>query len=298
MIKQEEFERLSENAMLKIQEYIKSDKTQDILELADFMATFYRYSLHNSFLIKSQWSGALAVGSYKFWNDLGYKVKEKSKIRILVPISYTLFEKNGKSKLLSKASKEEKEQIKKGVLKSWTKKSFKQGAVFDITQTDCPIEDYPKIFPNRHYNLKSDPDTRKRIQKGINLISNELNCSILKDRNNTLGNAKGAFFIEENIILLNPHNNPTEKLATEIHELTHATLHKKSSYTRVQKEFQAELTSYIICKHFGIDTSEKAVPYIAAWLKNEDKIQNKMTLMNEIQRVCKHFIIKIESYNN
>lgn len=87
-----------------------------------------------------------------------------------------------------------------------------------------------------------------------------------------LGVAKGLFAIGKDShkeIVLNPRNTPSEEVATLIHELAHAQLHDK---TRVQesgsywstkdvnelqvsiKEFQAEMVSYVVSSHYGIDT--------------------------------------------
>ena len=90
---------------------------------------------------------------------------------------------------------------------------------------------------------------------------------------------------------MNTRNTPTQHLATSIHELAHARMHKLSELYTATKELQAEMTSYIVCKHFGMDTSEKAIPYIAAWTKNGQTLDDKEAaergkIMNDVSRVA------------
>src|SRR5699024_1556334 len=50
------------------------------------MMQFYHYSLRNTALIQNQFSGAQAVGRYKFWQEKGFQVqKGENAIQILVP---------------------------------------------------------------------------------------------------------------------------------------------------------------------------------------------------------------------
>ncbi|HBM6420069.1 TPA: hypothetical protein LY760_002823, partial [Enterococcus faecium] len=69
------------------------------------------------------------------------------------------------------------------------------------------------------------------------------------------------------------------------------------------KELQAEMTSYIVCKHFGMDTLEKAIPYIAAWTKNGQTLDDKEAaergkIMNDVSRVANEFIQTISNEIN
>ncbi|HCU83172.1 MAG TPA: hypothetical protein DGQ36_11595, partial [Enterococcus sp.] len=92
-------------------------------------------------------------------------------------------------------------------------------------------------------------------------------------------------------------------LATSIHELAHARMHKFSELDTATKELQAEMTSYIVCKHFGMDTSEKAIPYIATWTKNGQTLDDKEAaergkIMNDVSRVANEFIRTISTEIN
>ncbi|GAB2021511.1 hypothetical protein RyT2_05850 [Pseudolactococcus yaeyamensis] len=71
---------------------------------------------------------------------------------------------------------------------------------------------------------------------------------------------------------MNPRNTETDNIATLIHELAHATLHNplteyKEDLSTNRKELEAEMTSYIVSKHFGMDTAEDSIGYMADWSK-------------------------------
>ena len=83
-----------------------------------------------------------------------------------------------------------------------------------------------------------------------------------------LGVAKGVSYTGLNEIALNPRNTELQNVKTLLHELTHAKLHtmeKLNKYQTYEKEFQAELTAYTVCSHFGIDTSEYSLKYMHDW---------------------------------
>ena len=55
------------------------------------------------------------------------------------------------------------------------------------------------------------------------------------------------------------------------------------------KELQAEMTSYVVCKSMGINTFERAKPYIAGWTEQYTAVdgaseQQQAAIMNDIQR--------------
>ncbi|MGW9001827.1 ArdC-like ssDNA-binding domain-containing protein, partial [Streptomyces koyangensis] len=250
---------------------------------------------------------ALAVASFKDWKDQGYSVNKGEKgIEILSYAPVTLFkDTEGNNKQIKYATKEEKAKIESGEIKTRKVSNFKKGHVFDISQTNAPIEDLPKIFPNRQYNFEvEDGRNADYLLKGIEAVAKELNIDIkdMKDSSfghTELGVSKGMF-IQNTVdpsqkeIILNSRNTTTQNLATSIHELAHAKMHFIGSEMRdsdaATLEFQAELTSYIVCKHYGMDTSEKAIPYIAKWTSNGQKLEDKQKAMEGVHKTATEFI--------
>ena len=256
--KKKEVEILINNAQKRIEKIF--DTPENMKEYLSFMTKFYNYSHNNIILIQEQFNGAIAVGSYAFWKEKGLQVNKGEKgIKILVPTRLgDRFENSkGEINLISKATKEEKLKIEKGELEVIEGRLvFKQGYVFDISQTNAKSSDLPKIFPNRW--LDGDIENYKTLYKGLEKIALDNGIKIINPKQE-LGAAKGVSYILTKEVALNPRNSELQNFKTLIHELTHAKLHRADNYgeyTKNEKEFQAELTAYTVCSYFNIDTSE------------------------------------------
>ncbi|MBA1392821.1 ImmA/IrrE family metallo-endopeptidase, partial [Lactobacillus sp. XV13L] len=274
------------------------------------------YSVRNQLLIYSQRPGATAVGSFKKFKDMGYSVQKGEKgIKVLVPVKVTYFKRQDKDKIqlvsLSQATKEEKQQIKEGKIETKAVRRFKLGTVFEALQTNMPKEKYPELYPNRHFDFDvTDPQKAQKLEKGLSTIAQNLGVEIRQDLTpeqfsnaKQLGNAKGAFIPDLNIIVLNPKNTSTEKLTTLIHELGHAAMHSKNSEMKDVsspiKELQAELTSYSVAKSFGIDTSKKAIKYISDWTNKGQKLaelpeEQQLKILEKVGETAQEFCETID----
>ncbi|MFU1594430.1 PBECR4 domain-containing protein [Streptococcus dysgalactiae] len=245
---------------------------------------------------------------------LSVKTGEKSQITLFRPLMVRMIpviDENGnhvkndkgnpKYKKFSDATPQEKELVKAGKLpvRQFQERDPKAGQprfttykVFELSQTTLKAESYPKAMPNRHYNFDVNKVKTKEVLEGLCDYAESIGVSIMKDEAHVLGNAKGAFFPEEQLILINPDNTPGEKIATTIHELAHATLHNPSlsdqykELPKVQKELEAEMTSHLLSKHFGLDTSEKAIDYMAKWTDNLQGLDDKQ-LADSLKRIHK-----------
>lgn len=293
--KQAEIKVLLDDAQKKIEDYF--DDAKSIKEYLDFTSKFYKYSANNCNLIESQFSGASAVASYNKWKELGFKVNLGEKaIKILVPSKPIEKFKNekGEIKPVKKATQEEKLKIKKGIYKiSKSEVFFVKGNVFDISQTDAKVEDLPKIFPNRW--LEGDVKNYKLIIKSLEKISRSINIKIINPKSE-LGAAKGVSYTNTREIALNPRNSELQNIKTLVHELTHAKLHTTETfqkYKKYEKEFQAELTAYTVCRYIGIDTSEYSIKYLDSWTKGKT-FEDKKQLLKEVHDTAKEFITIIE----
>ena len=141
---------------------------------------------------------------------------------------------NPKYKKFSDATPQEKALVKDGKLpvRQFQERDPKTGyprfttyKVFELSQMTLKPESYPKAMPNRHYNFNTDQVKTKEVLEGLCDYAETIGITMMKDEAHVLGNAKGAFYSGEQLILINPDNTPGEKIATTIHELAHATLH-------------------------------------------------------------------------
>ena len=73
--------------------------------------------------------------------------------------------------------------------------------------------------------------------------------------------------------------------------------HYKNMGIRPQMEtltFQAESVAYVVCQHFGIDTSDYSFGYVAGWSKGKDLDELKSSL-DTIRSCAAGLIDAIES---
>ena len=246
-------------------------------------------------------------------NNLSVKTGEKSHITLFRPMMVEMIPvldengnqvKNGKGnpkyKRLSEATPEEKALKKEGKLKSrfFQERDSNTGLakfatykVFELSQTTLKPEFYPKAMPNRHYDFNMDHVRTKEVLEGLSNYANSIGVTIYQDDAKELRSAKGAFYPDEQKILLNPDNTPGEVVATTIHELAHASLHNpkfansyKEDVSKDRRELEAEMTSYLVSKHFGLDTSEKAIRYMAIWTDNLTSLDDQQ-LAQSMKRI-------------
>ena len=246
-------------------------------------------------------------------NNLSVKTGEKSHITLFRPMMVEMIPvldengnqvKNGKGnpkyKRLSEATPEEKALKKQGKLKSrfFQERDSKTGLakfatykVFELSQTTLKPEFYPKAMPNRHYDFNMDHIRTKEVLEGLSDYAKNIGVTIYQDDAKELKSAKGAFYPDEQKILLNRDNTPGEVVATTIHELAHASLHNpkfansyKEDVSKDRRELEAEMTSYLVSNHFGLDTSEKAIRYMAIWTDNLTSLDDQQ-LAQSMKRI-------------
>ena len=300
-----ETDQLVKDAMENIKNHF--DDPEDVLELGAFMSKFYNYSLKNTALIQSQLPHAHAVAGAKKFKEAGFFIRKGEKaIRVLAPTTYKCFiNEQGRSQSLSKATKQQKEKILKGELKTEERRAFKNVPVFDISQTTATADDLPKIFPNRPYNFDLTKATNtKLLYQSLETYALSEGLTIIDDLTTVtpvLGTAKGAYgqgIDGSEMLFMNPRFTQAEQVPTMIHELAHAKLHSKTSnsnYSSSVKEFQAELAAYIVAHHYGIDTKEESIPYIAAWTKNGQTVEDKLAQMEEVKVFSRQMIEQIDT---
>lgn len=303
----EETKEIMDKVLTDITKYYKSP--EDMLELANFMAQFSNYSPRNMQLIKSQFENAYACANFKTFKDAGFHVNKGEKAMKVFHPYIKEYVRDPKTKLaipLKNLTDEQKKPVKSGELKVEKQTNYYlKATAFDISQTNAKPEDLPKIFPNRQFDFEVNEENKGLLKIGIHALAEKENIKIqdmgqgalIKELGNTHGayvQVAGSSFTQ---IVMNTRNTETNELSVAIHELAHAKLHNKkvaSLEHAPTEEFEAELTSYIVCKHYGMDTSEAAVPYIAQWTKNGQDIEEKDKSIMRVHETVSSFINTID----
>ena len=290
---QDRIEQLIYSANEQINNLVESE--EDVKELLNFKEKFYKYSLRNMALIKKQFRGAVAVGTFQFWKENGFHVNRGEKgIEMLVPVAVQSFKNSdGQVKSVKYATKEEKEKINRGEIEVFSVTRFKIGHVFDVSQTNAKASDLPKLFPNRW--LDGDVPNYESFYKSLEKVANSIGAKII-NTGNELGASKGVTYTLTKEIELNHRNGELQNIKTFIHELAHAKLHtgmNRMNYSKNEKEFQAELVAYAVCSHFNLDVSDYSLNYLKIWTQDTD-IPTRTKLLEEVYNTSKDFINILE----
>lgn len=120
------------------------------------------------------------------------------------------------------------------------------------------------------------------------------------EKMNESSGAKGYFHLEENRIAIQEGMSEAQTVKTAIHEAAHQALHSKEvmdasgdKKSKNQKETEAESVAYVVCQHYGIDTSDYSFAYVATWSADKEVPELKASL-DAIRKTASDMIVKID----
>ena len=282
-----EMDQMTEKLEAGVKDVFQGDNFRQYL---DFCAKLPRYSINNQILIMMQRPDASMCQSFTGWKEMGRFVKKGEKgIRIMAPAPYKMEREQDKigadgKPVLDKDGEPVKEVVEVKV------NAFKPVSTFDISQTDGEpvpqvgatellgsVEGYTTLFEAIE-KVVPVPITFEQIESG----------------------AKGFYSLEENRIAIQEGMSEAQTVKTALHEASHQALHSREAMdsgadkkSRNQKECEAESIAYVVCQHYGIDTSEYSFPYVATWSADKDVPELKASL-ETIRRTASDLITKID----
>lgn len=290
----------------KMNESVKmyQNDPKDEIELLKSLSKFKNYSVRNTILAKAQYQGAYSVASYKDFQKIGYQVQKGEKsIFILAPKFDTMFkDKSNKYKSVKYATKEQKADIKSGKIKTENRLlNYLKVPVFDITQTDCPSEDYPKLYPNKpeNFNFKGTGEDFHTFNRALNQYVKEQGLTVTTGKMESA--AKGYFVPSTNNIILRDSLNSREMAKVLLHEMAHAEMHNSTKISTKDKdmrtvnvlEYQAEMTAFVVSNNFGLDTEDYSKNYLASWTKRDVDNSIYIKSLQEVKDVSLNMIEKV-----
>lgn len=252
------------------------------------LSKFHSYSLNNTLLILSQKPEASLVAGYRAWqtNFNRHVNKGEKGLTILAPVT------TKEDRLMNKHDEngnvildESGNPVQEMRVVNLT--HFKTTTVFDISQTSGDS------LPSLVHDLTGSSNEVKAIIQTIQSI-----CTIpieFKTETEDLSfmtGAKGYYSPRKDKIVINKDLEDLQTAKTLIHEYAHSILHKETDKNQSQREIEAESLAFVICDHFGIDTSEYSFGYIASYA-NKDYSELKSILVN-IQSKAHEMIELIE----
>lgn len=292
--KQDEIKSLTE----KLQEGVKNifnnpDKSNgfDVEKYKEYLAAaskFHNYSLNNCILIAMQNPNATLVAGYKTWqNNWDRHVKKGEKgLRILAPNPYTIkkeqdkIDPQTKQPVLDASGKTIKEEVEIQV------QGFRAISVFDVSQTEG--KELPKILSHGYgKELEGNVQEYEKFMGALKEIS-----PLPIEFETIYGGAKGYTRFGDKIAI-NTDMSQVQNCKTGIHEVAHAMLHENSDADKYTKEVQAESVAYIVCQHYGIETSDYSFGYVAGWSSDKD-LKELTASMDVIRKTADTLITSID----
>ena len=282
----DELQQITDKLEKGVVDIFQSDKYKQFL---DTMAKFPRYSVNNSILIMMQKPDAQLCQSYTGWKQMGRYVKKGEKgISILAPAPYkiereqTKLDDNGKP-VFDADGEPVKEKVEVTI------RAFKVVKTFDLSQTDG--KEIPSIGPSE---LTGSIEGYPKLLQALKEISPVPVSFELID-----GNAKGFYHQQDKKIVVQDGMSEVQTIKTLLHEMAHQQMHDKDqvpeakNFTRNSVETEAESVAYVVCQHYGINTSDYSFSYVAGWSKNKETPELKASL-DKIRQTAADFITQID----
>lgn len=248
-----------------VENYCREESFQQYLE---FLSRFHDYSWANSMLIIAQRPDATMVAGYRKWQQMGRQVMRGERgISIITP------------RFRKEPDELTGETIQKLV-------GFGTGNVFDISQTEG--EDIPR--PEGPKRLDGDsPEAELLTSRTLAYLQDE---RVLVQFKEIEGTALGKYHPIFKTIHVREDMPADQTAKTLIHEAAHYVVLEsdwgKQIKTRGDHEQVAEASSFVVCHHYGLDTSEYSFAYVSHWSGGElDRVKENF---GAIQRTSKTLI--------
>ncbi len=265
-------------------------KSENFKKYLDFCAKLPRYSVNNQILIMLQKPEATMCQSYSGWKDMNRFVRKGEKgIRIMAPSPFKMQKEQEKTDQAGKPILDKDgEPVKETV--EVTVQAFKPVSTFDVSQTDGEPVPVPGVS-----ELTAAVEGYENL---LTAIKDVVPVPISFEQIDS--GAKGYFHLEENRIVVQEGMSEAQTVKTLLHEASHQALHSREAMekngekkTQNQRETEAESVAYVVCQHYGIDTSEYSFPYVATWSADKEVPELKASL-DTIRRTAADLIVKID----
>ena len=233
------------------------------------MATFHNYSFNNTLLIAMQRPDATLLAGYQTWKKKFHRhVKRGEKgIKIIAPVPV-------KEKRQVEKIDEETQEIVIGIDGQPETETverilprFRVTTVFDVSQTEG--EPLPTLEVNE---LVGDVLIYEDFMKGLEEIS-----PVPFQFQEIGSGAKGYYSNAEKLVAIQTGMSQAQTMKTAVHETAHAIFHDRDvmeengiTKDRMTKEVESESVAYVVCNHFGLDTSDYSFNYVAGWSSDKE----------------------------
>ena len=286
---EKQLKEISERLEQGVKEIFTSERYTEYLNT---MSKFHNYSFNNTLLITMQKPEATLVAGYQAWQKkFNRHVKRGEKgIQIIAPApirekqEIEKIDPDTQEPIIGEDGQPETEIVEMIIPR------FRVATVFDVSQTEGePIAELevPELTGSVQFY-----DTFMQALQNISPVPIRMM--------NVEGEAKGYYHQTEKYIAIKEEMSNVQTMKTGVHEVSHALLHDREVMDaegvlkdQTTKEVEAESIAYIVCNHFGLDTSEYSFTYIASWCESRDMKALKAS-MDTIRKTSAEIIGNIE----
>ena len=287
---EKQLKEISERLEQGVKEIFTSERYTEYLNT---MSKFHNYSFNNTLLITMQKPEATLVAGYQAWQKkFNRHVKRGEKgIQIIAPTpvrekqEIEKIDPDTQESIIGEDGQPETEIVEMIIPR------FRVATVFDVSQTEGePIAELevPELTGSVQFY-----DTFMQALQNISPVPIRMM--------NVEGDAKGYYHQTEKYIAIKEDMSNVQTMKTGVHEVSHALLHDREVMDaegvlkdQTTKEVEAESIAYIVCNHFGLDTSEYSFTYIASWCESRDMKALKAS-MDTIRKTSAEVIENIEA---
>lgn len=282
-----EMEEITTKLEKGVKDIFTTDGYKDYL---NFCAKLPRYSVNNQILIMLQKPDATMCQSFTNWKEMNRFVRKGEKgIRILAPAPYKMQKEQDKTDASGKpVLDKDGEPVKETV--EVTINAFKPVSTFDISQTEG--DPVPTV------GVAELTGSVEGYETLVEAIKEVVPVPISFEQIDS--GAKGFYHLEENRIVIQEGMSEAQTVKTLLHEASHQALHSREAMqasgeqkSKNQKETEAESVAYVVCQHYGIDTSDYSFAYVATWSADKEVPELKASL-DTIRRTASELIGKID----
>ncbi len=233
-------------------------------ELLDKVAKNHQFSFRNLILAWYQLEREpISLAGYKQWLAKGIQVQKGQKaIYVFAP------------KIVTDKAKDEKKLV-----------GFIPVPVFDISQTNAPLEEAPKP-------KLLDGENASDLIPSLIAYATSLGYSVNLDAELSDG-VNGWTIGDKKLIEIASGLSKFQTTKTLIHEIAHAMLHMDGETPRNIGEIEAESVAYVTLHKLGYDSKEYSADYIAGWAKGD--AAKVVASLDTIDKTSKAILSALES---
>lgn len=258
------------------------DGVREVMESGDMtrylamQAKFHHYSWSNVLLILTQKPDATRVAGFSTWLDLGRHVNRGERgITILAPV----FPRRDKAK--EEVSEQETRPSPVG---------YRVVHVFDIGQTDgTPLPEPPSR------RLEGESGEARWLLPRLLAFARDEGLTVDMAASDC-GSANGYYSRDTRSIHVAAGLAVDQQAKTLAHEIGHHVLgHEGGHGDRGAKEVAAEGTAFVVCQHYGMDTTAYSFGYVATWAgAGKEGEQKVRATLHTIQRAAGQVIDAVD----